>query len=78
MSEAKRYFYDGPHCRCGGSKTTGTLICRECEEDFASTIELACYRDAKRPMESRRAAAYRLLSMAARRTELMRKWRAGV
>ena len=67
--------YENNKCPCGERKERETMLCADCERDFASTIELAAYRDETGPTGVRRHAAIKLLAMARRRKELMRTWK---
>jgi DNA-directed RNA polymerase subunit RPC12/RpoP len=59
--------YENTECPCGGKKQRETLICAECERQFADTYEMKSFRDLTEPPWSRRPSAIRLLSMARRR-----------
>jgi ribosomal protein L32 len=59
--------YENTECPCGGKKQRETLVCAECERQFADTYEMKSFRDLTEPPWSRRPSAIRLLSMARRR-----------
>lgn len=61
--------FENTQCVCGGKKERETLICRECKEHVASTIEAAAIDDSRIPWQSRRNAAIRVLSMARNRNK---------
>jgi hypothetical protein len=59
--------YEDTNCPCGGKKDRETLICAECQKQFADTYEMRTFNNATEPPWSRRPAAIRLLTMARRR-----------
>jgi hypothetical protein len=61
--------YENTACPCGGKKERETMICADCEQHFAATIEIATVQKKSWPMEVRRNAAIRLLAMARRRNK---------
>ena len=60
--------YENTDCPCGGKKPRETMICQECERQFADTYEMKIVRDTTEAPWARRPAAIRLLSMARKRT----------
>jgi hypothetical protein len=61
--------FENTQCVCGGNKERETLICRECKDHVASTIEAASLDDPRLPWQSRRNAAIRVLSYARKRNK---------
>ena len=59
--------YEDTNCPCGDAKERETMLCKHCEEYFAQTTELATLKTLHWPIEAKRVAAVRLLSMARRR-----------
>ena len=56
--------YENTSCPCGGRKERETILCLDCQDQTASTIEAAVMNDASRSWQTRRNAAIRLLSIA--------------
>lgn len=61
--------YADTNCACGGRKLTDSLLCAKCEASFATTDDLATYRDERASVVLRRTAAIRLLALARRRRQ---------
>lgn len=59
--------YEDTNCPCGDKKRRETMICSLCEATFLSTKELAVFNNSDWPVEARRIAAVRILSMCRRR-----------
>jgi hypothetical protein len=61
--------YENTSCPCGGRKERETMLCRDCQDHTASTIEAAVMHDITRTWQTRRNAAIRLISMARKRDQ---------
>jgi hypothetical protein len=61
--------YENRECPCGGKKERETMLCQACQETFHDTVEVAALNQ-EWPVEARRNAAIRLLSMARRRKSM--------
>jgi hypothetical protein len=61
--------YEDTNCPCGGTKERQTMICHQCQTTFAATTEMAALNIPEWPIEAKRVAAIRLLSMCRRRKQ---------
>lgn len=59
--------YENTECPCRGRKERETMLCKDCNDHFAGSIEMAAMNDTGRAFHHRRNAAIRLLSMARKR-----------
>lgn len=59
--------YEDTHCPCGGHKERETMLCRECEQEFAEKPESRVLRDPTTGWAQRRGAAIRLIAMSRKR-----------
>jgi hypothetical protein len=62
--------YENTECPCGGKKERETMLCQACQKTFWDTVEMAALNNQNWPVEARRNAAIRLLSMARRRKSM--------
>jgi hypothetical protein len=61
--------YENTSCPCGGRKERETILCRDCQDYTASTIEAAVMNDTTRTWQTRRNAAIRLIAMVRKRDQ---------
>lgn len=59
--------YEDTTCPCGSRKERQTMICQQCRDYLASSIELAAMDDLRIPVQARRSAAIRVLKLSRNR-----------
>lgn len=59
--------YENTSCPCKGTKPTDTMLCDECEAEFATHSAMAVFKDDKADVSFRRHCAVILVSLARNR-----------